>query len=86
MTEKRRERVPPKVRSLGNGVFQWKEEEHRPSNDETKMWESQSRSTISFKELPAQLELNLERFVKNLYRLHKILEKYAYKQIKHVIS
>ena len=55
-------KMPPKLGSLGNGVFQWKEEGYRSFNDDTKMWESQSRSTTSLKELPAQRELNLERF------------------------
>ena len=72
--ETKRERVPPKLGSLGNAVFQWKEEGYRSSNDDTKMWESQTRSTTSLKELPGQLELNHERFVNNLYRLHKRLK------------
>ena len=58
--------MPPKLGSLGNGVFQWKVEGYRTSNDDTKMWESPTRSTTTLKELPAQLELNLERFVNNL--------------------
>ena len=86
MTERREKECPQKLRSLGNGVFQWKEEGYRSFFEDTNMWESRTRSTTSLKELPAQLELNFERFVINQYRLHKILEKYAYKQVKHIIS
>ena len=60
--ENKGEIVPPKLGSLGNGVFQWKEEGYKFSNDDTQTWESQTRTTTSLKELPAQLKLNLERF------------------------
>ena len=84
--ERKEKKNAPKLGSLGNGVFQWKEEGYRSSNDNKKMWESRTRSTTSLRELPAQLELNFEQFVNNLSYLHKRLEKYAYKQVKHIIS
>ena len=74
MTERKEKKNAPKLGSLGNGVFQWKEEGYRSFFEDTNMWESRTRSTTSLKELPAQLELNFERFVINRYRLYKRLE------------